>query len=68
MLYTNTSKISGIAGLLVTVVAVTYCANHSEEIVNGIVNVTKSTVEKTKSVLSGEAKRLRVYERYFDGR
>lgn len=67
-MYTNTGNVKHIAGLLFVTVAVTYCATHADEIVGGIVDISKSSARKVREVIDGDNRRLKVYEKYFNSR
>lgn len=50
-LYTNTGKVGSVIGLVVTTVLVTYAAQHSTEIVNGVVSICKTGVKQAKKAI-----------------
>jgi len=49
--YTNTSSPVGVLGLLFLTVAVTYCANHSDEIVADVKNAAIAVERKVENVI-----------------
>jgi len=67
MLYTNTSNAKSIVGLLITVVAVTYVANHADEIVEGVIAKTKTVAGKAEELLHYGKLQYAVAERHYDG-
>ena len=48
--YTNTGKISHVIGLVATTVAIKYAAEHSDEIVDGAVNLVKNASRKVVDI------------------
>jgi hypothetical protein len=67
-LYTNTSKVGAVIGLVVTTVAVTYASQHSTEIVNGTLSLAKKGIDKANSMLHKGKKQYSVCTRMADGR
>jgi hypothetical protein len=62
-LYTNTSNVKAIAGLLLTTVLVTYCATNSEKIVDGAISLAKTGVRKANEFLHNGKKQYAVLVR-----
>lgn len=50
-LYTNTGKAASIVGLVVTTLAVSYVAQHSTEIVDGTIAITKDALKAGKRLI-----------------
>jgi hypothetical protein len=67
-LYTNTSKFTGVAGLVVTTVLLNYAALHSTEIVDNTVLLAKKAVRKAEQILHGGKQKYSVLNRDFDGK
>lgn len=66
-LYTNTSNVKGIVGLLAVTVLTVYVSNHSDEIVEGSVALAKKSLEKVQELAHNGRKQVSVIERHFDG-
>jgi hypothetical protein len=62
-LYTNTSNITGIIGLVVTTVALSYASQNATKIVEGTVNLVKDGIEKGNSMLHEQKKQCAVLGR-----
>jgi hypothetical protein len=67
-LYTNTSKFSGVAGLVVTTVLLNYAAQHSTEIVDSSVLLARKAVRKVQEALHGGKQQYSILNRDFDGK
>lgn len=50
--YTNTGKVKDVLGLIVTTVALVYAAEHSTEIVEGAVSLSKSLAKNGKELIN----------------
>ena len=66
-LYTNTSNMKGLIGLLVISVLVSYATANSTKIVDGAVSLTKTSVEKVKALCHKDKKQYAVCGRDVDG-
>lgn len=66
-IYTNTSKPSAIAGLLVLTVGMTYCQTHATEIVDGAMNAIKDGKSVIESKIHKGKKLYAELARDFDG-
>lgn len=67
-IYTNTSKPSAIAGLLILTVGMAYAQSHATEIVEGSVNILKDSKQKIESKLRKGKKQYVVAQMDFDGK
>lgn len=66
--YTNTGKVKDILGLFVTTVVLTYAATHSEEIVNGVVTMSKNLANTgRKAVNHAVTKEVEVWSTDING-
>lgn len=66
-LYTNTSSITAIAGLLVVTVLVAYSTQHADEIVEGTANYIRKGVSKVEGLMHNGKRQVAVIERTYDG-
>lgn len=67
-LYTNTSKFSGVAGLVITTVLLNYAAQNSTEIVNNAVLLAKKAARKAEQIMHGGKQQYSILSRDFDGK
>lgn len=67
-LYTNTSKVSGVVGLLVLTLGVAYVQANATEIVNGGISKAKEVKECLNSKIFHKGKKqYGVWQRRYDG-
>lgn len=66
-IYTNTSKPSAVAGLLILTVGLAYAQSHSTEIVEGTFAFAKRSIEKAEDLVHVGKKKYSVCERSYNG-
>jgi hypothetical protein len=66
--YTNTSKPTAVAGLLILTVGLAYAQSHSTEIVEGTLGLAKQGIGKVEELMHKGKKQYSVCEQTYDGR